>query len=179
MTKIKTVLVCIISMFLIGGCTENNDACKMNEKNFEKIFDRIETQSEQGSYSLELLNEQPLSFKDVSEMFHVSEDDIEDYEVRTPLTRVSASEIAMFKVKDGHMEVLEKGIEAHVNYLKETWSDYLPEEYDIVLNYKTYQCGNYYFFVIAHDAEAIIQVIKIVRRFKYRLFYYLIGYVTI
>lgn len=160
MTKTKTLLLCIISMFIISGCSSNSDTCKMKEKNYEKIFDRIESQSEDGSYSLELLNEQPLSFNDVSQMFHVGEDDIEDYEVRTPLTRVSASEIAMFKVKEGHMEVLEKGIETHINYLKETWINYLPEEYDIVVNYKTYQCGNYYFFVIAHDADAIIDVIK-------------------
>lgn len=66
----------------------------------------------------------------------------------------------MFEAKEGKLDTVKKGVEKRLENLKELWSQYLPDQYELVKNSVTYENGNYYFFIVGQDAEKILELIK-------------------
>lgn len=71
------------------------------------------------------------------------------------LEDVHATELAGFYVKEGKLETVKNAILNRQQVLEENGSMYLPEQDEFVRNYKLIEKGNYLFFVMAENAEAI------------------------
>lgn len=82
---------------------------------------------------------------------------LKSYQVNMPMMVVHASEIAVFELKDAKdaSKVL-SGINKRYEQMYETWSTYLPDQFELVKNYKTAQKGNYVLFVISDEASTIV-----------------------
>lgn len=96
----------------------------------------------------------------LSVLYGISADQLVDYVVRVPMMNVQATEVAFFEVKDGEMDALKAGVAARLANLDEQWKQYLPDQYEMVKNAKTYESGNYYFVVISKNADAIISLLQ-------------------
>ncbi|MEG1828438.1 MAG: DUF4358 domain-containing protein, partial [Cellulosilyticaceae bacterium] len=82
---------------------------------------------------------------------------LKSYQVNMPMMVVHASEVAVFELKDvkDASKVL-SGINKRYEQMYETWSTYLPDQFELVKNYKTAQKGNYVLFVISDEASTIV-----------------------
>lgn len=82
---------------------------------------------------------------------------LQSYYIKMPMMIVHASEVAVFELKNGKdtSKVLD-GINKRYEQLYQTWSTYLPDQFELVQNYKTAQKGNYVLFVISEAADTIV-----------------------
>lgn len=93
-------------------------------------------------------------FKDT---YGITTNHLSSYVVSTPMMNVHATEIAVFEVVDENgRQAVKAGIEKRVEALKAQWERYLPEQYELVKNYKVVDRGNYVLFVISEVADTII-----------------------
>lgn len=93
-------------------------------------------------------------FKDT---YGIATDHLSSYVVSKPMMKVHATEIAVFEVVDEKgREAVKQGIEKRVKALTEQWQTYLPEQYELVKNYKVVDKDNFVLFVISEEADAII-----------------------
>ena len=82
---------------------------------------------------------------------------LESYSVNMPLMNVKATEIAVFEVKDeASIDAVKAGIEKRQKALAEQWQSYLPDQYELVQNYKVAVKGNLVLFVISEEADQIV-----------------------
>ena len=82
---------------------------------------------------------------------------LESYSVNMPLMNVKATEIAVFEVKDeANIDAVKAGIEKRQKALAEQWQSYLPDQYELVENYKVAVKGNLVLFVISEEADQIV-----------------------
>ena len=80
--------------------------------------------------------------------------------VEASAVSVHASELIMIEAKDGKIADVKQAIDKRLEDAKQTWSRYLPEQYDLVLAAQTVESGNYLFVVIHPEAEAIVEIIN-------------------
>jgi chemotaxis protein histidine kinase CheA len=82
---------------------------------------------------------------------------LKSYKVQMPMMMVHASEIAVFELKDaGDASKVMTGINKRIEGLKAQWGSYLPDQLELVNNYKTATKGNYVIFVVSEYADTII-----------------------
>lgn len=82
---------------------------------------------------------------------------LKSYKVQMPMMMVHASEIAVFELKDaGDASKVITGINKRIEGLKAQWGSYLPDQLELVNNYKTATKGNYVIFVVSEYADTII-----------------------
>lgn len=82
---------------------------------------------------------------------------LKSYKVQMPMMMVHASEIAIFELKDaGDASKVMTGINKRIEGLKAQWGSYLPDQLELVNNYKTATKGNYVIFVVSEYADTII-----------------------
>lgn len=83
---------------------------------------------------------------------------LESYSVNMPMMNVTATEIAVFEVKDeANIDAIKAGIEKRQKALEEQWQSYLPEQLELVQNYKVAVKGNLVLFVISEHADQIVE----------------------
>lgn len=82
---------------------------------------------------------------------------LKDYYVGMPMMNVHATEIAIFEVNnEADIDTVMAAIEKRQQALAEQWQSYLPDQYELVQNYKTAVKGNQVLFVISDQADAIV-----------------------
>ena len=104
------------------------------------------------------LGEMPMFMDTPEEMlsgdaFGIDPADLESYLSKTPMMNTSASEFFIAKVKEGKMDTVKAALEARQASLDAQWSTYLPDQYEMVKNYKLTVNGSYIFFAIGEYAE--------------------------
>ena len=83
---------------------------------------------------------------------------LESYSVNMPMMNVTATEIAVFEVKDeASIDAVKAGIEKRQKALEEQWQSYLPAQLELVQNYKVAVKGNLVLFVISENADQIVE----------------------
>ncbi|MBU3804421.1 MAG: DUF4358 domain-containing protein [Candidatus Cellulosilyticum pullistercoris] len=83
------------------------------------------------------------------------------YSVNMPMMNVTATEIAVFEVKDeASIEAVKAGIEKRQKALEEQWQSYLPEQLELVQNYKVAVKDNLVLFVISEHADQIVETFE-------------------
>lgn len=93
--------------------------------------------------------------------YYVNGADIEEFVVKKPKINVSASEVAIIKVKEaGKVEDVKASVEKHVKDLETQWEHYLPEQLELVKNAKIDTFGNYVVLIISPDAEQVENIIQ-------------------
>ena len=83
---------------------------------------------------------------------------LNSYYVQMPMMNVHATEVAVFELKDAKdADKVMAGIEKRQKALVDQWKSYLPEQLELVENYKTAQKDNMILFVISPEADQIVQ----------------------
>ena len=91
----------------------------------------------------------------LQDMYGIDPALLDEYVAKIPGMNVHATEFFVAKVKDGNMDAVKNGIESRLNALDQTWSQYLPDQYELVQNAKTVEEGNYILFVVSENADAV------------------------
>lgn len=88
-------------------------------------------------------------------LYGIDSADLEEFVLQVPLMNVSATEFFIARVKEGSMDTVKAGAERRQQDLEAQWSTYLPEQLELVQNYKLCTNGNYLLFVVSYDAETV------------------------
>ena len=91
----------------------------------------------------------------ISDWYHIDPSLLEEYAGKFPLMNVHATEIFVAHVKSDNVESVNEGIEGRLDYLKEQWSTYLVDQYELVQKYEIVKKGDYILFVINEHAADI------------------------
>ena len=94
----------------------------------------------------------------LSAMYGISASDLEEYICMMPLMGVHSTEFFIAKVKDGKMDTVKAGIAKRQADLDAQWAQYLPEQYELVKNYKLVTNGNYVLFAVSEHADQAVSI---------------------
>lgn len=107
---------------------------------------------------LDLPNLMALDSATLSALYGINSSDLVSYECHMPVTAVHATEFFVAQVKDGKMDTVKAGIAKRQADLKAQWSQYLPEQLELVENYKLVTNGNYVLFAISDHADEAVSI---------------------
>lgn len=108
--------------------------------------------------ALELPSMTELDDSLLSSLYGIDAADLVSYECYMPLMDVHATEFFVAEVKDGKMDTVKAGIAKRQADLDTQWSQYLPEQYELVKNYKLVTNGNYVLFAIGEQADQAVSI---------------------
>ena len=92
----------------------------------------------------------------LSAMYGINASDLEEYVCMMPLMGVHSTEFFIAKVKDGKMDTVKAAVEKRQDDLEQQWSQYLPEQLELVKNYKLTTNGNYILFAVSEHADSAV-----------------------
>lgn len=101
-------------------------------------------------------NYMTLSADDVSLNYGLGTSSMDSFVGKMPLMNVKATEYLVVKAADGQVDTVKDGMKKRQADLDAQWKQYLPEQYELVKNYKLVSNGNYVLFVIAENADAAV-----------------------
>ncbi len=86
---------------------------------------------------------------------------LSDYAVGIPMMMVHATEVAVFKPVDAAAATDIKAVIAdRVAVLEQNWSQYLPEQYELVQNHQIVEHNGYILFVVSEFPDKIVEQFK-------------------
>ena len=89
-------------------------------------------------------------------VYGISSSDLEAYICKMPMMATHATEFFLAKVKDGKMDTVKAAVEKRQDDLEAQWSQYLPEQLELVKNYKLVTNGNYILFAISDQVDSAV-----------------------
>ncbi|MFS0781781.1 DUF4358 domain-containing protein [Bacillus sp. 1P06AnD] len=175
MKKLHTLFIAFALLFTMAGCqsskTDNNVSVNeiMDTVKMQMADDmRAEGDSQeylvdgklQGYHEIDLLSTE--SNDPVSTLFKqrlkINEDELEEGVVLAPLMNTKSDEIIILKAKHGNMaDTLKKVLEKEKDAQIDTWSQYLPDQYEKVKNNRIEVKGKYLIYVTYEKPDEIIQ----------------------
>ncbi|MEJ5966182.1 DUF4358 domain-containing protein [Flavonifractor porci] len=107
---------------------------------------------------LDLPNLTAMDDATLSALYGISASDLEEYVCMMPLMGVHATEFFIAEVKDGKMDTVKAGIAKRQADLDAQWSQYLPDQHELVKNYQLVTNGNYVFFAVSEYAGDAVTI---------------------
>jgi hypothetical protein len=80
------------------------------------------------------------------------------YLYKFPTMNVNATEFFIGECKEGEVEAVKEQLLARQKALVDVWERYLPEQYELVKNYKLVEHGNYLFFCVAEKSDEAVAI---------------------
>ena len=121
--------------------------------NLNELWDKITALGE-----MPMQMDVPDEFLADADNYGINKDDLEDYIAKMPGMMVHATEFFIAKVKDGKIDDVKAALESRQAKLDAQWALYLPDQYELVQNYKLTVNGSYIFFAISEYAEQAEQL---------------------
>lgn len=92
----------------------------------------------------------------LQKLYHIRNEEVENFVLYVALTNMKANEVAVIKVKDAsEIANIKQKIIKRVETQKKKCKDYIPKEYALIENYILKTNGNYIIFAICQDAPQI------------------------
>lgn len=96
----------------------------------------------------------------LSALYGIDAADLDSYAGKIPMMNVQATEFFIAKVKSGKMDAVKSGIAQRQSDLDEQWGSYLPEQLELVQNYKLVESGDYVMFAITEYADDMVKAFE-------------------
>lgn len=147
----------ILLLAALAGCAADQTTVSPTpapDVDANEIWTEIE--SRVGSETLPMFlesNDETLEF-----YYGIDPSDLEGYAVKVPMMNVMATEIFIARAAEGKIDDIKAAAEARQEALVDVWSQYLPAQYELVQNYKLETSGDYLIFVIAEQADTMIEI---------------------
>lgn len=110
--------------------------------------------------SMELPAFQDLDDDLLSSLYYLDAGLLDGYIAKIPMMNVHATEFFIAKVKDGRMDSVKEAIEKRQADLVTVWEQYLPEQYELVQNYKLETEGSYVLFCVCAQADEVVGLFR-------------------
>ena len=160
MKKLAVLLSALLCLGLFAGCSQQPSNQNANSVvTPEQIWEQVEKAINPNGDALPaFMDEVPLDV--LGQLYALTSDDIDSFVLKTPMMNVQATEIFIAKVKPGRMDAVREAVTARQKALDQTWSMYLPAQYELVQNYKTAEKGDFFLFVVAEDADGVVSAFE-------------------
>lgn len=89
----------------------------------------------------------------LSDFYGVDPANLQEYICKIPFMNTQATEFFIAQVQPGKMDAVKSALEKRQADLEEQWSQYLPDQLELVQNYKLVTNGDYILFAIADCAD--------------------------
>lgn len=132
-------------------------ACGSKEETKEIDIPALWTSIEE---TVELPSMMELDDSTLKDVYGIDAADLESYVARIPMMNVHATEFFIAKVKDGKMDSVKEAIAKRQADLVTVWEQYLPEQYELVQNYKLETEGNYVLFCVCAQADEVVGLFR-------------------
>jgi hypothetical protein len=94
----------------------------------------------------------------LSALYGIDESDLVEYVGKIPMMNVQATEFFIAKVQSGKMDAVKAGIAQRQADLVTQWESYLPEQLELVKNYKLVTSGDYILFAVSETADQAVTI---------------------
>lgn len=132
-------------------------ACGSKEESKEIDIPALWTSIEE---TVELPSMMELDDTTLKDVYGIDAADLESYVARIPFMNVHATEFFMAKVKEGQMDSVKEAIEKRQADLVAVWERYLPDQYELVQNYKLETEGSYVLFCVCAQADEVVGLFR-------------------
>lgn len=105
----------------------------------------------------ELPMSMPVDATLLADVYGLNAEDVASFSVNIPVMNVHATEIAIFEVKDGNVDVIKTAIEKRQADLEKTWETYLPDQLELVKNSQVVEKDNFVLYVISENVDAVVE----------------------
>ncbi len=92
----------------------------------------------------------------LSQLYGIDAGDLVEYIGKMPFMNTQATEFFIAQVQPGKMDTVKQALEKRQADLAEQWSQYLPDQLELVENYKLVTNGDYILFAIADCADEAV-----------------------
>ena len=92
----------------------------------------------------------------LSDFYGVDPANLVEYICKIPFMNTQATEFFIAQVQSGKMDTVKSALEKRQADLEEQWSQYLPDQLELVQNYKLVTNGDYILFAIADCADEAV-----------------------
>lgn len=140
------VLTGVLALGLLTACGSKEEA---KEIDIPALWTSIEE-------TVELPSMMELDDATLKDVYGIDAADLESYVARIPLMNVHATEFFIAKVKEGKMDTVKEAITKRQADLVTVWERYLPDQYELVQNYKLETEGNYVLFCVSAQADEVV-----------------------
>lgn len=125
------------------------------EINLEEVNKKIT----ENSYFKEMATEE-ISMEMLENYFQVDTANVEKVVGKVPLMNVHSSLYVIIQAKEGKANEVKEDLNEFLTGYEETWSRYLPEQYEYVKNRKFDVIGDYVYLIIAEDSGKLENIVK-------------------
>jgi len=92
----------------------------------------------------------------LSQLYGIDAADLVEYIGKMPLMNTQATEFFIAQVQPDKMDTVKAALEKRQADLEEQWKQYLPDQLELVQNYKLVTSGDYILFAIAECADEAV-----------------------
>lgn len=89
----------------------------------------------------------------LSALYGIDAADLVEYVGKTPMMNTQATEFFIAQVQSGKMDTVKAALEKRQADLETQWAQYLPEQLELVQNYKLVTNGDYVMFAVTEYAD--------------------------
>lgn len=156
----KILLIFCMMGILLTGCSKNHGSFEQGTIDFESFYMGINKQIDEEQWNMPLLNDKALSDKEVESLYQIDMTKIESCIVKQSILPSQIGEVAFFKVKKEHMNVVEDGINNRLQGIQASWGTYLTDAKASIDGALQGMIGEYYYFVIGEDAKKVVNYME-------------------
>lgn len=96
----------------------------------------------------------------ITQLLEINPDDVEEYAGYITMVNISTDNLIAVKAKPGKTEPIQKALEARRAFMEESFSKYLPDQYEKAKAGKVITVGDYVFLVIMGRGENPAEIIS-------------------
>lgn len=91
----------------------------------------------------------------LADMYGLNAGDVISYCVAMPMMNVHATEIGVFEIKDGNVDIIETAIAKRQVDLEKTWETYLPDQLELVKKHRIIKNDAFVIYIISDKLDEI------------------------
>lgn len=170
----KKIAIVLLAMMLLAGCTKKEPTPtptatpEMTPESTPEVSKDPTTSSALSQVLETIMNDTQYEFPSsmnvdsatLEQLYGVKSDVLNDYAIMLPMMNVHATEIILMEAIDGKLEEVKAAVDQRIKDLEQTWSTYLPDQFELVKNRVMIESGNIYGVVIAEKADKIAEDIN-------------------
>lgn len=151
----KLLLGLLVAGILLTGCSKKDEPKPAKDVNLSELMTKIQNNTEIELPKLMLADKEA-----ISSLYNIKEGDTKQAVMALAMINVQADEVIMVQASSDKMPAVKEALDQRMKTVESNWEHYLPEQYDLVKNRKTYENGEYYAIVISRNADKIIAEIE-------------------
>lgn len=153
MKQVKKMILGFLALAMMvsfAACTNNNTDGGQTANEPSKSFGEM-AEELSGEIEAATMEADETILKDI---YHLDLDKVEEAKAYMAMMNVHADDLVLVKAKsEEDAKAVEESLKQRNADSVETWKQYLPEQYELVQNYKLERKGNYVFYVVSEKAD--------------------------